>query len=279
MNSHIMNRMKLIITALLCAVSSCLFGQTDNKQLDKLEKPWMEYNKALIQKLTSDISRLQHELDSLRWMRQQRHLLLNSGSADSSATQQKKKVSSQSKIPYVSVADLARRKDWAKDDLLKDTYNDLVAMYESVDSVKGKYEPGKNALLKKKIPGIRKAIQGLNPDFKESFEELANQIESFQYAWLELEKARERVKKLNFESVPEYIAELDKNYEIEFVKMIPYTLHQLNKCIEAKVKFVNDNNKQKKRAEEERQQRLQGNGRENKSGDGTLNDGSENNKM
>lgn len=261
-----MNRMKLIITALLCAVSSCLFGQTDNKQLDKLEKPWMEYNKALIQKLTSDISRLQHEWDSLRWMRQQRDSLLNSGTAAYASSQRKKNASSNPKEPYASVADLAQRKGWAKDDPLKDTYNDLVAMYESVDSVKGKYNPGENALLKKKIPGIRKAIQGLNSDFKESFEELANQIESFQYAWPELEKAKERVKKLNFKSVPEYIAELDKNYEIEFVKMIPYTLHQLNECIKAQVKIVNDNKDQEERAAKARKNAMQGDGSDEKSG-------------
>lgn len=262
-----MNRMKLIITALLCAVSSCLFGQTDNKQLDKLEKPWMEYNKALIQKLTSDIGRLQHELDSLSWMRQQRDSLLKFGSAAYSATQQKKKASPKSKEPYASVAELARRKDWAEDDSLKKEYEVLVAMYESVDSVKGKYEPGLNARMKDQIPRLKKAIQGLEPSFKESFEELANQIESFQYAWPELKKAKERVKKLNFESLPEYIAELDKDYEIEFVKMIPYTLHQLNECIEERVKHVKENNEQKKRAEKARVKAKEGDGSGEKSKD------------
>ena len=255
-----MNRMKLIITALFCAVSSCLFGQTDNKQLDKLEKPWMEYNKALIQKLTSDVSRLQHELDSLRLMRQQRYLLLNPGADVSASSQQKKKASPKSKKPYASVADLAQRQDWAEDDSLKDDYKFLVAMYESVDSVKGKYEPRLNAMMKKQIPNLRKAIQGLSADFKESFEELANQIESFQYAMPELEQAKKRVKNLNFESRPEYIAELDKNYEIEFVKMIPYTLHQLNECIKARVEIVQDNNDQKERAAKKRENARQGDG-------------------
>lgn len=232
-----MNRMKLIITALLCAVSSCLFGQTDNKQLGKLEKPWMEYNKALIQKLTSDISRLQHELDSLRWMRQQRALLLNSGTADSSATQQKKEASSQSKEPYASVADLAQRKGWAKDDSLKDVYDALVKMYESVNE-KGGYVAKDNEHFKKRIPALRKKLEERKSPLCESFNDLANQIEVFKDAVDELEKVKKLVGKMNYDSPQKYIEALDNDFEIEFVKAVPYTLHQLNECIEARMEQV-----------------------------------------
>ena len=237
--------MKLIITALLCAVSSCLFGQTDNKQLGKLEKPWMEYNKALIQKLTSDISRLQHELDSLRWMRQQRALLLNSGTADSSATQQKKEASSQSKEPYASVADLAQRKGWAKDDSLKDVYDALVKMYESVNE-KGGYVAKDNEHFKKRIPALRKKLEERKSPLCESFNDLANQIEVFKDAVDELEKVKKLVDKMNYESQQQYIEALDNDFEIEFVKAVPYTLHQLNECIKARMEQVKSDEEAKR---------------------------------
>lgn len=240
-----MNRMKLIITALLCAVSSCLFGQADNKQLGKLEKPWMEYNKALIQKLTSDISRLQHELDSLRWMRQQRDLLLNSCTADSSATQQKKKVSPKSKEPYASVAELARRKDWAENDSLKDVYDVLVKMYESVNE-NGGYVAKNNELFKKGIPALRKKLEARKSPLCESFNDLANQIAVFKDAIDELEKVKKLVGKMDYEDQQQYIEALDNDFEIEFVKAVPYTLHQLNECIKARMEQVKSDEEAKR---------------------------------
>lgn len=245
MTTHIMNRMKLIITALLCAVSSCLFGQTDNKQLGKLEKPWMDYNKALIQKLTSDIGRLQHELDSLSWMRQQRDSLLKFGSAACSATQQKKKASPKSKEPYASVAELARRKDWAENDSLKDVYDVLVKMYESVNE-NGGYVAKNNELFKKGIPALRKKLEARKSPLCESFNDLANQIAVFKDAIDELEKVKKLVGKMDYEDQQQYIEALDNDFEIEFVKAVPYTLHQLNECIKARMEQVKSDEEAKR---------------------------------
>ena len=205
----------------------------------------MEYNKALIQKLTSDISRLQHELDSLRWMRQQRALLLNSGTADSSATQQKKEASSQSKEPYASVADLAQRKGWAKDDSLKDVYDALVKMYESVNE-KGGYVAKDNEHFKKRIPALRKKLEERKSPLCESFNDLANQIEVFKDAVDELEKVKKLVGKMNYDSPQKYIEALDNDFEIEFVKAVPYTLHQLNECIKARMEQVKSDEEAKR---------------------------------
>lgn len=269
-----MNRMKFIITALLCAVSSCLYGQP-YKKYDKLEKPWMEYNKVLINKLKCDLDLLQRELDSLRYMRGQRDSLLNAVPAPSHP---KSNASPRETKPYASVAELAQRKDWAENDSLKPVYEVLARMYESVND-NGKYVPKDNEQFKKSIPELRKKLQAQKSPLLESFNDLANQIVVFKDAVDELEKVKKLVDKMNYESQQQYIEALDNDFEIEFVKAVPYTLKQLNGYIEEKMKRDKNNADQKKRAQDELEKRKKGIGGDGKTADGTPIESSRKDKM